>query len=95
MDQISEAIRQRGGGSGSGPSTGRPACSPFEQAGSQFQDSVASRPRNPFTDSHAISTLTDVAVGDLERVDMSTFQDGDTGGRLWFSFYNTVRHADY
>ena len=51
-------------------------------AGLQLQGSVASVPRNPFTNSHAISTLTDVAVTDLDRVEMSTYQTGDTGGRL-------------
>ena len=49
--------------------------------GSQFQGPVASTPRDPFTDSHAISTLTDVSVNDLDQVDMSTFQNEDTGGR--------------
>ncbi|KAF8463398.1 hypothetical protein DFH94DRAFT_699535 [Russula ochroleuca] len=47
--------------------------------GSQFQGSVASIPRNLFTDSHAISTLSDVAVIDVDRVEMSTYQAGDTG----------------
>jgi len=41
--------------------------------------SVASIPRNLFTDSHAISTLSDVAVIDVDRVEMSTYQAGDTG----------------
>jgi len=40
---------------------------------------VASIPRDPFTDSHAISSLTNVSVVDLDRVEMSTFQDTDNG----------------
>ena len=46
-----------------------------------FQGPVASTPRDPFTDSHAISTLTDVSVNDLDQVEMSTFTNEDTGGR--------------
>jgi hypothetical protein len=57
------AIRPPGGGSGSGPGTG----------------SVVSIPRNQFTDSHAISTLTNVDFNNLDQVDVSTFQAGDTG----------------
>jgi hypothetical protein len=52
------------------------------RAASQFEGSVASTLRNPFTDSHAVSTLTDITVNDLDRVDMSTYQAGDTNGRL-------------
>jgi hypothetical protein len=52
------------------------------RAGLRFQGSVASIARNPFTDSHAISTFTDVSVNNLDRVEMSTFQDGDFGGQL-------------
>ncbi|KAI0299136.1 hypothetical protein B0F90DRAFT_1668778 [Multifurca ochricompacta] len=55
-------------------------------SGSSFATSEAraagSIPRNPFTDSHAISTLstlTDVAVGDLDSVEMSTYQSEATG----------------
>jgi len=40
---------------------------------------TASTPRDPFTDSHAISTLTDVSVNDLDQVEMSTYQNEDTG----------------
>jgi len=40
---------------------------------------VTSTSRNPFTDSHAISTLTDVGVNDLDVVEMSTYQSEDTG----------------
>lgn len=51
-------------------------------------------PGNPFTDSHAISTLTNVTVNDLQQVEMSTYATGDTGGRFWI-FFPTTRHADY
>ena len=54
---------------------------PSGWADSRFHGSVASIPRNPFTDSHAISSLTDVSVIELDRVEMSTFQDEDNGGR--------------
>jgi hypothetical protein len=54
-----------------------------------FQGSAASG--NPFTDSYAVSTLTDVAVNDLDRVEMSTYQDGDVGGRLWIFFTATTK----
>ena len=59
---------------------------PSGRADSKFHHSVASMPRNPFTDSHAISSLTDVSVMDLDRVEMSTFHNEDNGGRLWISF---------
>jgi len=36
-------------------------------------------PRNPFTDSHAIATLTDVDVRNLDRVEMETYQSKTTG----------------
>ena len=49
--------------------------------GSQFQGPVASTPRDPFTDSHAISTLPDVSVNDLDQLDMLAFTNEDTGGR--------------
>ena len=49
----------------------------FEQAGSLFQDTVGS---NPFSDSHAISRLSEVTVNDLNRVEMSTYQEEDTDG---------------
>jgi hypothetical protein len=51
------------------------------RAGSQRR-AVASIARNPFTDSHAVSTLTDITVNDLERVEMTTYQAGDTSGQL-------------
>lgn len=93
MGQIADAVQLHGGGSGtgSGPDTGKLACSPFWQGRSQFQ---ASMPRNPFTDSHAISTLTDMTVGDLDRIEMSTYQDKDTGGRLYIS-HSTTKQTDY
>ncbi|KAH9987568.1 hypothetical protein BJV77DRAFT_1070447 [Russula vinacea] len=47
--------------------------------GSGSGHGTASVPRNPFTSPHAISTLTDVAVSDLDRVEMSTYQARDTG----------------
>jgi len=50
---------------------------PLSRDGSHFQGPVTSSPRNPFTDSHAISNLTDVAVGDLDEVEMSTYQSED------------------
>jgi hypothetical protein len=83
MNQMSDPIHPPGGGSGSGPGTGKPACSPFRQSRSQFKVSVAS---NPFTDSHAISTLTNVPVEDLDRVEMSTYHVETTDGRLSISF---------
>lgn len=79
MDQIADAV-QHGDGSGSGHGTGKLACSPFGRG--WLTVSVASVPRNPFTSPHAISTLTDVAVSDLDRVEMSTYQARDTGGQL-------------
>jgi hypothetical protein len=63
MKKMAESPRPPGGGSGSGPDTG----------------SVASMPRNPFTDSHAILTLTSVDINDLNRVEMTTYHTGDTG----------------
>jgi hypothetical protein len=43
---------------------------------------LQSIPRNPFTDSHAVSTLSDVATGDLGRVEVETYQSEVTGGLL-------------
>ena len=54
----------------------------FRVRPTQFQDSVASTGRNPFTDSHAISTLTNVSVDNLDRVEMSTYREEATNGRL-------------
>lgn len=50
--------------------------------GLQLRGPAASIPRNPFSDSHTISTLTDVAVNDLDRMEMSTYQSEDTSGWL-------------
>jgi hypothetical protein len=70
-----------GGGSlaGSGPETSNLTCSLFGLAGSLFQGSVGF---NPFRDSHAISTLGKVTVDDLDRMEMSTYQEEGTNGRL-------------
>ncbi|KAI0294569.1 hypothetical protein BC826DRAFT_1175352 [Russula brevipes] len=40
---------------------------------------LQSIPRNPFTDSHAVSTLSDVAIGDLGQVELETYQSEVTG----------------
>ncbi|KAI0294562.1 hypothetical protein BC826DRAFT_1104619 [Russula brevipes] len=82
MDQIiAEATRLPGGGPRNSPDT----------------TSVTSTSRNPFTDSHAISTLTDVGVNDLDVVEMSTYQSEDTGGRFidFFHNINELAQADY
>ena len=44
--------------------------------------SVASTQRSPFTDSHAVSTLSHVDVNDLDRVEVSTYQEDGTNGQL-------------
>jgi len=41
-------------------------------------DGGASTQRNPFTDSHAVSTLSHVDVNDLDRVEVSTYQEDGT-----------------
>jgi hypothetical protein len=92
MDQIAEATRPRppgppgpgsgsesGSGSGSGPETSNPTCSLFVQAGSLFQGTAGS---NPFSDSHGISRITNVSVDDLNRIEMSTYHEETTEGRL-------------
>jgi hypothetical protein len=85
-------VRPPGGGSGGGPGTGKPFFNQGWLTVSSFSVSVASTPKNPFTDSHAVSTLTGTAV---EQIDMTVYsKDGDTNGRLWFSFLAT-KHADY
>jgi hypothetical protein len=66
-----------GSGSGSGPETSNLTCSLFWQAGSLFQGTVWS---NPFSDSHAM--LSEVSVNNLDRVEMSTYQEETTDGRL-------------
>ena len=38
---------------------------------------------NPFSDTHEVSTLTDVDISDLNQVEMSTFQSEATGGDLF------------
>jgi hypothetical protein len=81
MDQIAEATHGLEGESENNTDTGRLACSLSASASSLFQGPVASTPRDPFTDSHAISTLTDVSVNDLDQVEMSTFTNEDTGGQ--------------
>jgi len=63
MDQIVRNERGSGGGGGTDPDTG-----PVEPT-----------PKDPFTDSHAISTLTSMAANDIDGMDMSTFQNEDTG----------------
>jgi len=81
MDQIDRATHGPGGGTENSAGMGRLACHFMGSTGSQFQGPVASTPRDPFTDSYAISTLTDVSVNDLDQVEVSTFQNEDTGGR--------------
>ena len=61
---------------------------------SWLQGPVESAPRDPFTDSHAISTLTNVAANDIDEMDMSTFQNEDTGGRSWICFHSPIERAD-
>jgi hypothetical protein len=95
MSQIVEAIRPAGSpgpgsGSGSGPETSNPTCSLFVQAGSLFQGTAGS---DPFGDAHMISRITDVSVDDLNRVEVSTYQEDDTNGRLYY--FNTNNHAEY
>ena len=68
------------GGLGSGPGTSKLVCSLFGQADSQFRGSVASG--NPFTDSHAVYTLSDVSVNDPDQVEMSTYHAENTDGWL-------------
>ena len=86
MDQIAEATRTRppsppgpGSGSGGGPETSNSTCLLFVQAGSLIQGTAVS---NPFTDSHGITRMTDVSVDDLDRVEMSTYHEETTNGRL-------------
>jgi len=79
MDQIVNATRAPGGGPENSPGTGEPENSPGtdEPENNPGTGSVTSSLRNPFTDSHAISTLTDVAGGDLDGVEMSTYRSED------------------
>ncbi|KAH9978289.1 hypothetical protein BJV74DRAFT_142156 [Russula compacta] len=62
-DRLMDQIAEATRGPGDSPSTG-PA---------------ASTPRDPFTDSHAISTLTNVAVNDVDEVEMTTYECKATG----------------
>jgi len=64
MAQISAAADE--GAGPSAPSAG-PSAGP------------TTTPRNPFTDSHAISTLTDVNVHNLDHVKMEAYRSKDTG----------------
>ncbi len=49
------------------------------RVGSLFQGTAMS---NPFSDKHAVSTLSDVNVNDLDRVETSTYQNETTNRRL-------------
>ncbi len=49
------------------------------RVGSLFQGTTVS---NPFSDRHAVSTLSDVNVDDLDRVETSTYQNETTDRRL-------------
>ena len=81
MNQIEEATRPRPPGSGPDsspePETSNVTCSLSEQTGLLFQGTVGS---NPFSDSHRISTITDLSVDDLDRVEMSTYHEETTNG---------------
>jgi hypothetical protein len=79
MEQIDRAIHEPGpeGGSENNANTGRVACSGTSLL---IQDSVVSTPRDPFTDSNVVSTITEVSVNDLDQVGMSVYQNDDTGG---------------
>ncbi|KAI9452336.1 hypothetical protein F5148DRAFT_1289649 [Russula earlei] len=48
----------------------------------QLQCYLASIQTNPFGDLHAISTLSDVNVNDLNEVEMTTFENEATGGAV-------------
>lgn len=83
MKQIEEAIRPLARPPGSGsrydPETSKLPPSLFGQAGSLSQGSVWS---NPFSDSHRISRISEVNVNDLDRVEVSTYQEEITVGQL-------------
>lgn len=55
---------------------------PWIIGGSQLRYTAGDNPRNPFTDSRVISSLASIAVSDLDRVKMSTYQAEDTEGWL-------------
>jgi hypothetical protein len=87
MNQFAEATRPRppsppgpGSGSGSGPETSNLTSRSLTwQTGSLSLGTVVS---NPFSDSHGISSMADVSVDDLNRVEVSTYHEDTTGGRL-------------
>jgi hypothetical protein len=54
-------------------------CSPFGEAGSLFQGTAAS---DPLGNGHAISRITDINVNNVDRVDVSAYQNEATSGRL-------------
>lgn len=73
-----------GDGSGSGPGTGNPYSSVFWGGLAHwFKDTVAS---DPFGDRHAISSINEIEVNDVVRVDVSTYQDEASGGWSSISF---------
>ena len=78
MNQMAEATRAPGS-AGGGPETSNLTCSLVRQAGSLFQGTVGS---DPFSDLHRISRLTEVSVDDLNWVEMTTFREETTDGRL-------------
>jgi hypothetical protein len=61
----------------------------FPSVGSQSQGPALSTPSDPFTDSHAASASADEAANDVDQVDMSAFQNEDTGGSSWIHFATT------
>jgi hypothetical protein len=77
---LAPGIGSRSGGSGSGPMTSNLTYLLFGQAGSLFKGTAIS---NPFSDSHAISNLTQLTVNEPDRVDVSTYQEETTNRRLF------------
>lgn len=67
MNQIAEATRPPG---------------PPPESGSGIDPETCTVRSNLFSDSHAISMLSEVNVNDLNRVEMSTYQEEATDGRL-------------
>jgi hypothetical protein len=93
MDQIAEAellSREHGNDADTGRLTGRSLA----DVDSQFQGPVKSALGDPFTDSHAISMLTNMTANDIDEMDISTFRNEDTGGRSWICFHNLIKHVD-
>jgi len=78
MNKIEEATRPPppppGSGSGSGPETSSPPTAPGSGSGSGPETSTVRS--NPFSDSHAM--LSEVSVNNLDRVEMSTYQEETT-----------------